>query len=77
MDGDFQRRQVVTQPCGLWKLQHAGEHRGHELTMGHPVFLNEFEIPFRIETLHDDDCAARADREIDGDLRGCVVEWRR
>ena len=77
VDRDLERRQVVARPHRFRQLQHAREHRRHQLAVGDAPSLDQLEITLRIEALHDDGGAAAADGEIDRGLRCRMIERRR
>ena len=77
VDRDLQRRQVVALAHLLRQLQHAREHRRHQLAVRDAPFLDQREIMLGVELLHDDGGAADADGEIDGGLRRRMIERRR
>ena len=74
MNRKLERREIGLFPLGDGKLQHAAEHRRHELAVRHAVLLNQLQVFERIESLHDDRCAALTNREVDRGLRCRVVE---
>ena len=76
MDDELEARQVVGRPHLGGELQHAHEHRGHELAVGDVVALDLGQALLGVEALHDDDRRADAlDREAAHE-RGGVVERR-
>ena len=58
VDRDLERGQVVALRTCLRQLQHAREHRRHELAVRDAPLLDQREITLGIEVLHDDRGAA-------------------
>ena len=71
VDRHFERGQIVAQARRFGQLEHATEHGGHQLTVRHTILLDQRQIVFWLEALHDDGGRAVADREPDRRL------WRR
>ena len=62
MHDELQAGQVELQPLVIRQLQHADEHRRHELHVRHLVGLDRAQALERVEALHQHDRAAVADR---------------
>ena len=77
MDRDLQRRQVVAFAHLVRQLEHAAEHGRHQLAVRHAIALDQLQILFGIELLHDDDGAAVADRQRHRGLRRRMIQRRR
>ena len=77
VDRDLKRRHVVFLAHRLGKLEHAPEHRRHQLAVGRPVFVDKLQIVLRVESLHDDGGAPHPDREGHRGDRSRVIKRRR
>ena len=73
---DLQRRQVVLVAHLLGQLQHAHEHRRHELRVRDVVLLDQRERLLGIEVLHRDHGAAEAHRAHRIEQRRRVIQRR-
>ena len=74
---DVQRRQVVALAHAFRQLEHAAEHRGHQLDVRDAVLLDQRQALLGIEVLHDHHGAAVADGQRHVGLRRRVVQRRR
>ena len=61
VESELQRRQVVAPTHLLWQLEHAAEHRGHQLRVRDSVPLDQGQELLRVEALHDRHGASAAD----------------
>ena len=77
MHDSLQRRQVVTTTRRFRQLQHAAEHRRHELAVRDPIPLHQLQVLLGIEVLHDHHGSAVADDQGHVGLRRRVIERRR
>jgi hypothetical protein len=74
VDREAQAGGVVAGPLGLGQAQHADEHGGDELGVGHPVALDHLEALAGIEPLHHHHRGPEALHRHRVDQRGRVVQ---
>ncbi len=77
MNDVFERRHVVLGTGGLVELEHANEHRRHDLTVGDLVLVDELQVLLRIEVLHGHDRRPEGVLRHAEAQRSSMVEGRR